>query len=71
MLLTAIGILIGAAAAALATRALSGMLFGVRPTDPAVFASVASLLALIALLATWLPARRASRIDPLEALRQE
>ena len=71
MLLTFVGIAIGAGAALLATRALAGLLFGVRPTDPAVFAGVAVLLALTALLATWIPARRASRIDPIIALRQE
>ena len=71
MALTVAGILIGAGVAALATRALAGMLFGVRPADPGIFAGVACLLALTALVATWIPARRASRIDPLVTLRQE
>ena len=71
LMLTLAGILIGAAAAIAATRALAGMLFGVAPTEPAVFVAVASLLTLTALLATWIPARRASRVDPLIALRQE
>ena len=71
MWLSLSGIVIGAVAALGATRALSGFLYGVRPTDPFVFAAVASLLTVIALLATWLPARRASRIDPLVALREE
>ena len=70
MMLALAGIAIGAAAAIAATRALSGMLFGVEPTDPAIFIAVATLLAFTAFLATWIPARRASRIDPLVALRQ-
>jgi putative ABC transport system permease protein len=70
MLLALAGIAIGATAAIAATRALSSMLFGVEPTDPVIFLAVAMLLAFTAFLATWLPARRASRIDPLVALRQ-
>jgi putative ABC transport system permease protein len=70
MLLAALGIIIGAAAAAALTRMLEGMLFDVEPTDPLVFAAVAALLASTALVATYLPARRASRVDPLIALRQ-
>ena len=49
--------------------AIAGMLFGIRPTDPVVFVAVASLLAFTALLAKWIPARRASRVDPLIALK--
>jgi ABC-type antimicrobial peptide transport system permease subunit len=47
------------------------MLFGLTPTDPAAFVVAASVLGLTTLLAGWLPARRASRVDPLIALRQE
>ena len=70
MLLAFAGIVLGALAALAATRALTGMLYGVEPTDPRTFLAVAVLLALTALAATWLPARRASRVDPLIALRQ-
>jgi len=65
------GIAIGIAAAAAATRLLSGMLFAVAPIDPATFLSVAILLACAGMLAALIPARRASRIDPLSALREE
>jgi ABC-type antimicrobial peptide transport system permease subunit len=65
---TAIGVL-GALAAA---RVLSSLLlYGVSPTDPAVMGGVAALLAAVALLASWLPARRASAVDPMVALRSE
>jgi len=47
------------------------LLFGVKPEDPITFVSVAALLSLVALFATFLPARRASRIDPVTALRYE
>jgi ABC-type antimicrobial peptide transport system permease subunit len=53
------------------TRLLSGMLYGVTPWDPATFAGVIALVAAAALLASWLPARRAARIDPIQALREE
>jgi len=54
-----------------ATRVLATMLFDVKPADPAVLAAIASLLAATALVASDLPARRATRIDPLDALRAE
>jgi ABC-type antimicrobial peptide transport system permease subunit len=65
------GILIGVPAALLSTRALAGVLFGTSPTDPLVFALVTMTLAAVALLASWLPARRAARVDPLLVLRSE
>jgi hypothetical protein len=53
------------------TRVLSSLLFGVSPTDPMASLAVIPLLTVVALLASWLPARRAARIDPMVALRAE
>ena len=69
--LVVLGIVLGTAGSMLLLRVLRAMLFGASPIDLPVFAAVAALLALTAALAIWLPARRASRIDPLEALRAE
>jgi predicted permease len=66
-----IGISAGLAAGFLASRALAAFLFEVTPTDPGTFASVSILLGTVALVACYLPARRASRIDPMGALRSE
>ncbi|MCI0408155.1 MAG: ABC transporter permease [Acidobacteria bacterium] len=71
MLLTVAGLGIGLAGGLLLTRFLSGLLFGVRPTDPLTFAGVSALLAGVALLACYLPARRAARVDPVTALHYE
>jgi predicted permease len=69
LVLTAMGIAIGLAGAWLLTRFLTAVLYGVAPTDPATFAGVAVVLLVSAGLASWLPARRAARIDPVAALR--
>jgi predicted permease len=69
--MTLIGTLIGVVAALGLTRLLTSMLFGVTPTDPVTFAAVAALLCGIALLACFIPARRAMRVDPMIALRYE
>jgi putative ABC transport system permease protein len=71
MTLVAIGIALGIAAALGLTRVLNTLLFGVGPADPLTFAGVAVVLAMVALVACYLPARRASRIDPVTALRCE
>jgi len=68
---TLAGVLLGAAGAAVGTRALASLLYGVSVGDPITFAGVALLVAIVALLASYLPARRALRIDPVEALRAE
>jgi putative ABC transport system permease protein len=71
MALTFAGLVLGLAAAYWLTRLLTTMLFGVSARDTTTFAGVGVLLAVVALLATWVPARRASRVDPLVALRHE
>ena len=65
------GIALGAAGAFLVTRGLSSQLYGVSATDPATFAAVPLVIAMVALLACYLPARRATRVDPMTALRCE
>ena len=65
------GIAIGLFAALELTRVLTSMLVGVKPTDPATFVAMAGLFFLIATLASWLPARRAAKLDPVQALREE
>jgi ABC-type antimicrobial peptide transport system permease subunit len=71
MLLAATGIVIGAVGGLLLTRLMRDLLFQVRPADPTTFAGVAAVLALVALAASYFPARRAARVDPLVALRAE
>jgi predicted permease len=65
------GLIAGLAGAAGVTRVLQTFLFGVKPTDPVVFTAVTLLVLGVSLLAAWLPARRATRVDPLSALRAE
>ncbi len=69
--LSATGIAAGLAAALLLTRGMASMLIGTRPTDPLSFGAMALLFFFIALLATWIPARRAAALDPSTALREE
>ena len=71
MRLALIGVAVGVGAAFYLTRFLAGFLFGVKAIDPVVFVAVPLLLTLVALLAVWRPARRASRVDPIRALRYE
>jgi putative ABC transport system permease protein len=69
--LTGVGIGLGLALAAAMTRSLQTLLFGLTPLDPATFIGVAALFAIVAMLAALLPAHRATRVDPLVALRNE
>jgi predicted permease len=71
MRLVVLGLIAGLIGAAALTRFLRSLLFNVTSTDPLVFASIATLLAAVALLACYIPARRATRVDPLVALREE
>jgi putative ABC transport system permease protein len=71
MKLTVIGVALGMAGALATTRSLSGLLYGVTATDPVIFAAVPLLLAAVELLACWIPARRAMRVEPMTALRAE
>jgi putative ABC transport system permease protein len=66
--ITVLGILIGLAGTVGMTRLMTGLLYGVKATDPVVIGAVASLLATVAFVATWLPARCAARVNPAEAL---
>jgi hypothetical protein len=69
--LVAAGLVLGVAAALTLTRLMASLLFGVGPTDPLTYVAVSMLLGTVALVATWLPARRAARVDPVVALRTD
>ena len=70
-LMTGMGVAFGLIAALLLTRYIGSLLFGVAPTDPITFVAVPLLLALVSAIALWVPAHRATNIDPMEALRQD
>lgn len=68
---SAAGVILGLGAAAAGTRAMSGLVFGISPTDPVTFTLVPAILATVALVAGYLPARRATRVDPMAVLKTE
>jgi putative ABC transport system permease protein len=70
-LVALLGVMAGLATALAGTRLIESLLYGVSPRDPGVFAATAALLIVLACIACWLPARRAARLSPLEALRTE
>ena len=69
--LSAAAIAVGVATSMIVTRFLKSLLFGIAPSDPAVVWGATALLMLVAVGASWLPARRASRVHPIEALRHD
>jgi putative ABC transport system permease protein len=71
LVLVGLGLVLGLGGAAAGTRYLEGLLFGLTPLDPSTFADVAIAFALVAAAAAYVPARRATLVDPLEALRCE
>jgi putative ABC transport system permease protein len=71
LVLVGSGLAAGLVATLLATRALSSLLYGVQPTDPSTLAAVVGLLGAVALVACYVPARRASRVDPVSSLRMD
>jgi ABC-type antimicrobial peptide transport system permease subunit len=71
MQMAGVGIVIGLMGALVLSRLLTALLYGVKPYDPLTFVSVSLMLAICALAACWIPARRATRMDPMLALRYE
>jgi putative ABC transport system permease protein len=71
LLTVAIGLIVGLAGSLLLTRTMRSMLFEISPNDPITIVGIALLLLLIAMLASYIPARRATRVDPMIALRYE
>jgi len=71
MIMAAAGTLVGIAGALALTRVIAGLLFGVGATDPITFTAIPLLLAAVAVAACYIPARRATRVDPMRALRSE
>src|SRR5262249_40461423 len=69
--LVIIGVALGLLLSAVATRVLAAALYGISPTDPLTFGVITLLLGIVTLLACWIPARRATQVDPLVALRHE
>jgi putative ABC transport system permease protein len=69
--ITSLGIAIGIAMALVVLKAMTGFLYGIEATDPATFASLSVLLLAVAMLACYVPARRAARVDPIVAMRAE